>query len=207
MLKMGRGSLLNSRPMVSGPIRFCPFCRDPFEGTDRCPTHDLPLVDLSQLPPDREDGEHRRQGKMPVFSLGAGRGWLFASAAGLMAGFVVPLVTIADTIRSPEPHTLSALAIALRVAPNLWVCVAVAVSYIAIVFRHRTAASLRRVRLAVAALTLFPVASLLLTGVRLWRGAEATQATITLEWGLLIPVVALCLGGVGAHRLGRGAIS
>ena len=188
--------------MSQSPILFCPFCRDPFEGLEVCPTHDLKLVRLSELPPSAEELARREAEHLALFSPRAGRGWLIAAAACLIVGFFCPsvVITARDHVRM-----LSTLDLATRVAPNLWALPAVAASYVAILARRRTPLAMRAVRVALAVLSLFAVASTGLTAWRLLAGAEAARSAVMPTWGALPIACALAMGFVAALRFGQPA--
>ncbi len=185
------------------PIRFCPFCRDPYEDVRRCPEHDLPLVPFEALP--RRPETISPDTLLSPFSLRAGRGAL--GVAALLMLFVPALpwfqVRVDDRV-----WTASGYALAMGRAINTWIVPAVGLGWLLVLRRFRTPRRLRAVRPAVVLLASLPPVSIALTWYRLelgLRGARRAGLSTAVEprVGLLLLGAALGLGFWAAWRLGR----
>jgi len=141
----------NGRPndMPDSAVLFCPFCAEPFEGVARCPTHDLELVPFRELARLRAIDDEAR---VPVFTLGMGRGPLFLGAALTLVAFVCPLVRLSGQIEL----TNTIVELAIGRAPRLWLVPAAALAILSIVVRRRTPVGMRGARLALWLLALLP---------------------------------------------------
>ncbi|MGD8858537.1 MAG: hypothetical protein PVI30_00895 [Myxococcales bacterium] len=186
-----------------GEILFCPFCRESFEGQRLCPEHELPLVPVFELPPERR-AEADTEPLSP-WDPGRGRGAFAASALLSMTAFVaLPLAQV----QGPLELGGSMLRLALEGTPKLWLIPAAAGAQLMLLHRRRTPRALRGARLAAPLLALVPVLSAAWT----WRGiteavallAERTAQPLTprLASGAYLLAAAGLLGLVAGLRLG-----
>lgn len=182
--------------MTSIPPRFCPFCRECFEGVADCPDHEMALVDFDKLPREKqEDGEGNEL--LRLHDLRFGR-------AAIVVGFVVTTVAFfLPFVRVANEASFSAASVALARAPNLWAAELAAVGCLVMTFRAPTPARLRALRLAAALLAALGAVAVGFTWWRIAGGAAQTGVSATVEWGAVV----LCLGlGIlvfGGTRLGR----
>jgi hypothetical protein len=194
-------------PTAEGDLLFCPFCRECFEGTDRCPEHDLLLVPWDDLPKDESAGVLDTDALAPVDPR-FGRAELGIGAILLLVGFVCPLFTVTSADILSEPRTFTALAAAADEAPNLWTIPFVGLIALSLVLRRRTPRSMRGARLAALLLSLAVPASLAYTLYKVELGAAQMTASrgyafdVHLEWGIAVPMVAAILLVIGALRFG-----
>lgn len=165
--------------MSGGGVLFCPFCAEPFEGLERCPSHDLALVPFRELPRARTPDDAR----VALSSTTFGRGPLFAGAALTLIAFFCPLVRLSGQVEIE--NTLRELATGR--APRLWLVPATALAVLSILVRRRTPAGMRGARLALCSLSLLPTGLVLFTlsgaGAAAQRMAEQLGAQIALHWG------------------------
>lgn len=150
-------------------VLFCPFCREAFEGDQRCPEHELDLVTWSELPkavPQLTDDY-----SLPWPSARLGRGWVAGGAALLLFAFVtLPLAGVDGALRMGG----TMLMLAVASTPKLWLVPAAAWAQLIILYRRRTPAGMRSVRLAVALVACVP----LLAAVMTWFDASAALELI-----------------------------
>lgn len=190
-------------------LRFCPFCRDCFEGLERCPDHDLVLVDWEALPRGPDEPGVADDDVLTPVDPRFGRAELGLGALLLLAGFVAPLFTVTSADVMSEPRTFSALAAAADQAPNLWTLPFVGAIVLSLVLRRRRPAQMRGARLAILLLSLAVPASLAYTLSKVYAGAAQLTAArsyafdVAIEWGIALPLVATALLVVGAVRFGR----
>lgn len=165
--------------MTDSAVLFCPFCSEPFEGLDRCPSHDLALVPFRDLPRARTPDDARVALASPTF----GRGALFIGAVLTLVAFFCPLVRLSGQVEIQ--NTLRELATGR--APRLWLVPAAALAVISILVRRRTPAGMRGARLALFMLSLLPTGLVLFTlsgaGAAAQRMAEQLGARIAVHWG------------------------
>lgn len=165
--------------MNDSAVLFCPFCAEPFEGLERCPTHDLALVPFRELPRARTPDDARVALASPIF----GRGSLFSGALLTLIAFFCPLVRLSGQVEIE--NTLRELATGR--APRLWLVPAAALAVISILVRRRTPAGMRGARLALCLLSLLPSGLVLFTlsgaGAAAQRMAEQLGARIAVHWG------------------------
>ena len=169
----------NGRPnhMTESAVLFCPFCAEPFEGLTRCPTHDLELVPFRELARVRVQDDEAR---VPVLSLGMGRGALIAGALLTLIAFLCPLVRLSGQIELS--NTLEDLATGR--APRLWLVPAAALATLSIVVRRRTPVGMRGARLALCLLALLPAVVVAVTV----SGAHEATAQLASRLGAQIQV-------------------
>jgi len=183
-------------------VLFCPFCREAFERTTRCPDHEMPLVAWHQLP--REAVIVSDDARLGPYALIAGRGWVFLGAGLTLFSFVLPMLTMSG---ETELHANMFRFASLR-AGKLWMVPLASIAQAAILFRRRTMRGLRAVRIAVACVALMPSAALALTLQGVTAAAAATtqrtgeEITVTIEWGSYLVFVAAFVMLYGAIRLG-----
>ena len=184
----------------AGPL-FCPFCEESFEGEERCPEHDLPLVDFEELSRTRaRDPEHDDEELGPL-SPKLGRGFVLAGAAAWLIGFTLPFGQTDDV-------STSGFRLATEVAINFWTVPMLSLAVTSILFRRRTPAGMRSVRVAVLALVLGVGASLGFTVYRVLAGVERLGQRIGSERGFelgpgpYVIGVGVLLALIGALRLG-----
>lgn len=180
----------STEPPEDGPIAFCPFCGEGFEGMTECPEHDLTLVPIDRLP-------RRNRLSTASFFLDPrlGRGPVLLGAFLVLIGFAAPMV-IAGEVRA------TGIEVALDGAVNLWLTPGAALAILAVLFARRARSPLRQARLAVLGLAVGGSLPLLYTCRRVVWMAEARGAIVDWRWGLVLLVVGLALAAVGSARLG-----
>jgi hypothetical protein len=189
-------------------LLFCPFCRDCFEGTERCPDHELKLVPWEELPKGPDEPDVTDTDALAPVDPRFGRAELYAGAALLLAGFVAPLFTVTSADVMSEPRTFTALAAAADQAPNLWTLPFVGVIALSLALRRRTPREMRGARLAALVLSLAVPASLAYTLYKVFEGAAQMTAergytfAAHLEWGVALPSLASIVLVIGSLRFG-----
>jgi hypothetical protein len=184
--------------------KFCPFCRDCFEGVETCPDHDIALVPFDALPKIRRPV--RDNEVLAVFDLRYGRGVVLGGALLMVVGMALPLAT--TTVE--EPLTVTGFGLAMTRAPHLWAVPLVAAAFISVLFRRRSLAAMRGARVAVPVLSLISATALGYTVMALARGAAQLGSRIGgghvipfgLEVGFWALVVGMVLATVGGLMLG-----
>ncbi|MEM9194143.1 MAG: hypothetical protein AAGF12_33520 [Myxococcota bacterium] len=184
------------------PPLFCPFCRECFEGMERCPDHDLPLVPFEKLPKERRavGWDQRLELHDPRF----GRGIVAFSAILVFVGFAFPMVT--STVS--EPVTFSGFEVAAKRAPQLWAVPLVAIGFLVILLRRRTPRQLRGARVAIPLMSVLGATALGYTFMNIQRGAELMgsrlyqEIQIDVEWGTWVVGFGLVGALLGGFRLG-----
>ncbi len=136
--------------MSESRVLFCPFCREHFEGQERCPTHELGLVPFSELG-DPIDGS-RDEIPLPLHSLRFGRGSLFTGALLTLIACVCPLASMSGQVSMSG----TLLRMAHGQAAHLWLVPIAAAAQLSILYRRRSPAALRGARLVVLLLSLLP---------------------------------------------------
>src|ERR1700741_1529616 len=102
-------------------VLFCPFCREAFEGDQRCPEHELDLVTWAELP--RAVPQLTDDYALPWPSLRLGRGWVAGGAAVALFAFVaLPLAGVDGALRMGG----TMLMLAVASTPKLWLVPAAA---------------------------------------------------------------------------------
>jgi hypothetical protein len=174
-------------------VLFCPFCRESFEGIERCPSHDLALIDFRELARAELASDDAR---LPVQSLRGGRGWLFAGALLTLCAFFLPLAQLSGAV--DVENSLGELTAR---APRLWLVPAAALATLSVLARRRTPAGMRGARLVVGLLALVPsavvVATLVGTRTATAQLAESLGSQVHahvgagawLVWGALAPLL------------------
>jgi hypothetical protein len=191
--------------MTEHQVLFCPFCRESFEGTARCPDHDLALVGFEKLGPDPFDPENMPEviDETPLATLDPvfGRGYVAAGALLNVLAFACDLVRA-------QAHTpgLSTRELCLNL-PSLWTLGLVSFTLLFILRRRRTPKAMRSVRLLVPLLALISPATLAWAFHRLDQGVivwATGQRLVHAQPGSAVYVVGLasCLIFAGGFRLG-----
>lgn len=182
--------------MTSIPPRFCPFCRECFEGIVDCPDHEMPLVDFDKLPRVKtEDGDGNEV--LRLLDLRFGRALILTGFVVTTVAFFLPFVRVANEA------SFSAARVALARAPNLWAAELAAVGCLVMTFRAPTQARLRALRLAVALLGALGGVAVTFTWWRIAGGAAQMGISATVEWGAVVLGLGLGLLTLGGVRLGR----
>jgi len=185
---------------------FCPFCGECFEGEERCPEHDIPLVPFEKL--DRLRGRPLPEDDEPVdfWDLRFGRGVVLLGALLTLVGFFLPFVSSAFDERSV---TASAFQTASGgAAMNLWVVPLVTLTLVSVIMRRRTPNQMRGMRLLVPALGGLAATSLGYTLYRILAGASevmrlyGAQVEVAPAWGAVVLCVGILLVILGGVRLG-----
>lgn len=141
--------------MSAQSVLFCPFCRESFEGIERCPSHDLALIDFRQLARVELVSD---QARLPLHSLRGGRGWLLLGAVLTLCAFFLPLARLSGAVEVES--TLWELT---GRAPRLWLLPAAALATLSVLARRRTPAAMRGARVAVGLLAVIPSAVVVAT--------------------------------------------
>lgn len=201
--------MVASLAMAGEAPRFCPFCREAYEGERVCPEHELELVAFDELPARQRvvaDDE-----AVPPWEMRYGRGPLALAALGLLLSPLAPLVTA--TVDG-QRATASGYEVAVGVgvtgggAPYLWMVPGVAAALVLVLMRRRTPAKMRGARIAVPLLVLLAGASV---GLTLWRvqlGAarmadmSGREVGVEVGWGVYGTALFVVIGFVGGLRLG-----
>lgn len=192
----------DTRQAPSDQVLFCPFCRDAFESTLRCPDHDMDLVAWHALPQEKAPIDEDQ--RLPPFALLAGRGWVFLGAGLTLLAFVLPMLTMTG---ETELHANMFRFASLR-AGKLWMVPLAAIAQLMILFRRRTLRGMRAARVAVACVALMPAVALGLTLQRVNAAADAmTQrvgnpTTVDVEYGSYLVFLAALVMLFGTFRLG-----
>ncbi len=179
-------------------LLFCPFCRECFEDTERCPDHDLPLVPFEQLPaPPREQED---DAQVPILDPSRGRAELLVASIGLLAGFLAPLVEVSAAGRT---QTFTALAAAAERAPNLWAIPIAGALFASLVARRRTPLQMRGARLAGLVVALAPIVSLVYSIRRMLFAASLEHGvSVSIAWGAYLVGLASLVAMIGSVRFG-----
>lgn len=182
--------------MTSIPPRFCPFCRECFEGVVDCPDHELVLVDFDKLPRVKSEDEEGNE-ILPFMDLRFGRGLIVAGFVVTTVAFFLPFVRVANEV------SFSAAKVAVARAPNLWAAEFAALGCLVMVFRAQTPARLRALRLAVALLAALGSLAVGFTWWRIAGGAAQMGVAATVEWGAVVLCLGLGMLVLGGARLGH----
>jgi hypothetical protein len=182
---------------------FCPFCREAFDETERCPDHDVPLVTLrelgqlsaAQIPDDQA---------LPLWSARQGRGLVALGAVGALVGFFCPFGRLLGDVEIS--NTLAALARGR--ALRLWIVPVAALALLSMLYRRRSALAMRGARLGALFVSSLPSAVVAIT----WWGARAAAATMAtrgganvsfqLGWGSWLVFASSVVALLGSARLG-----
>ena len=193
---------LCKEPVVSAPL-FCPFCGESFEGKERCPDHEIPLVDFEELQKTKGRAAAPDEQEVAPFSFAFGRGFLFMAAFSWMLGFALPFA------RTAAAEPVSGFKLAATVALNFWMVPALSVAVVSVLVRRRTLVAMRSARLAVLVLVLGVGASLSFTLYRMITSVERLSERLGVAQELSILAGPYVIGAgvaialVGAWRLGH----
>ncbi len=182
-------------------LLFCPFCRECFEGEQRCPDHELPLVPFEALPKARV--EQPDDAPMSILDPSRGRAELAIAGVALLASFLAPIVEVTSDARS---ETFSALAAASQRAPNLWAIPIAGAILVSTVSRRRVPLRMRGARLALVFVSLVPLVSIGYSVRRIFEASSIAGMTSTMSFGPYVIGAAALLGVVGSLRFGGRAI-
>lgn len=147
---------------------YCPFCREAFEDSERCPDHDIALVPLREL--RRFSGiAAADEQPLPWWSPQRARGVVALGAVVTLIAFVCPFGSLVGEVEL----TNTLLALARGRAARLWVVPMAAIALLLLLYRRRSPAALRSARLAALFVSLLPSCVVTFT----WLGArEAADA-------------------------------
>lgn len=149
-------------------VRFCPFCREPFEALALCPTHELHLVPFRELPADAAAQDDTQ---VPLATPHFGRAPLLLGAILTLLAFFLPLASLSG--QASASSTVLALARARDVW--LWLVPMSAVGQLVVLRRRRTPRELRGARVFVLLCALVPSCAVIFT----WIGVRAAAATLS----------------------------
>ena len=173
-------------------IRFCPFCKESFEGVEVCPFHDLPLVavDALRAPKSTIDSEQ----PLGMYDLRFGRGQVLFGSIFLFLSFGFPIFKWAD-------RPVSMLHVANEGALHLWLIPVVSITCVVMLWRNRSTPLMRRIRWPIFGLALLACMSI---GYTLWHVASLQglgQPSLVLHWPALVCALGIGLILVGGWRL------
>jgi hypothetical protein len=188
--------------MAEHQVLFCPFCRESFEGLERCPEHELSLVPFSKLAPDPAETKrlsHVDEDQiLGLFELRFGRAYVALGAlANLLA---LPL----ELIRLPGGKSYSTLFVAAA-RPALWTPALVTFTLFFVLQRRRTLRALRAMRVLVPLLACVSPATVFweLQRLRAGGGAWLTRGeAFELGPALYVVLAGAVLVAAGGTRLG-----
>lgn len=184
-------------------MRFCPFCREPFEDVTHCPTHDLALVDINQLPRDHYAEEPPAElfgAPIPPASPLYGRGPLFFGALGYGLSFFFAFARVGN---GTQERTYSTFEAAVSRAPNLWSIPFAGIVLVGLLWRKRTLSELASVRFASFCVALVPPLAAAYSFLRIRAASEHIHWSASPALGLWIVGCGAALALFGAFRLGR----
>jgi hypothetical protein len=187
---------------VAGPVLFCPFCRESFEGTDKCPDHELALVPFEKLPSRRTV---RDDEVLPLHEWRFGRAIVFAGALLALAGYFLPL----STTTTLHEQTVTGLRLSMIRLPYLWAVPLVSLALVAILFRARTMRMMRSMRLAVPAIALLGATAVgyaaysIVFGARELAEAAQREIPVQLEIGFWVTMAGFWIAAAGGLLFGR----
>lgn len=191
--------------MASDTPRFCPFCRECFEGVEVCPDHELRLVDFTDLPRQSEPRVVRDDTVLGPLEWRHGRGASAVGAVLAIVGFFLPLFTY---VVGEQSVATGGMELATTRAPALWTIPFAGGVILAILGRRRTPGALRGARLVAPIVGAMPVMSLIYAGTRVAHAAAAATAATGVEsipgfgagaWLVALGSLLMIVGGV---RLG-----
>ena len=186
---------------MADTVLFCPFCRESFEGLERCPEHDLPLVGFDRLGPDPMDPENDPEvlDHRPLELLDPAYGRGFVAAGAMLNGMALGL----NVLRGAGTSTgLLGYELA-RTEPGVWTLALVSFVLLVILRRRRTPLAMRGMRVLVPMLATFSPLALFHSLWRIEQGAPviAPGKDLLLEWGfapyvVLLASVLILVGGL-----------
>ena len=195
-----------SPPATDAPLRFCPFCRECFEGETQCPEHELALVPFEALPhEDDPEALPSYEEKVAPLDLRFGRGIVMAGIALTLIGFLSPVLDVAT---ATQTRAFSGLEAANLHARSLWTVPFVALMFVWILARRRTPLAMLGARLVALVCALAPLVSLAYTALKVEQGARqiteqsGQSTTVALAWGTWVIGAGAVLLLIGSARLG-----
>jgi fumarate reductase subunit D len=147
---------------------FCPFCREPFEDLDRCPSHDLALVTLRELGALVAAADETA---LPFWALRRGRGQVLSGALLTLIGFFCPFGSLTGELT----RTNTLFALARGRTPRLWIVPLAAIALLLILVRRRTGPEQRGARIAALFVSTLPS----LVVMSSWLGARAAAQRLS----------------------------
>lgn len=190
--------------MTHDRVRFCPFCREPFEGLDRCPDHDLPLVEFGEFVASSRDRLPALDERLSPSDLRFGRGQIGIGAVLVLVGLGMPAVV--DGFR--EGATTTGFELWQLRADYLLVLPASVVLAVVAVFRRDTRRGLMAVRLAVGialvtALAALSVAAYHVQTYAAQRTSAGESGEVSPGYGVVVILCGLVMAAHATARLGR----
>ena len=137
--------------MTAASMRFCPFCKEAFEDTTRCPSHDVELVSLRELG-RLAASTIDEDAPVSVWSPQRGRGLLALGALLTLLAFFLPLATLTGQLSV----TNSLFTLARGRALRLWIVPTAAFALLSLLYRRRSPSAMRGARLAALFVSLLP---------------------------------------------------
>lgn len=180
---------------MTDALRFCPFCREPFEGLEECPDHGVRLISWAEL--DRRERERLPDldARLSPLDLRFGRGLVLAGAVLVLLGLGLPWVAF-----GPEPEdSIRGFALWQLHDDYLFVVPAAAALGVATAFLRRTRRQLMAARYAI-------VGAQLVAAIAVGYALREALAASGVRIGAVIAAVGLLISGVGALRFGRGRV-
>jgi hypothetical protein len=193
----------------------CPFCRELFDAAEaeRCPSCELALAPLEDLPPsfevleeqaaqwERDPPEDQRRSWL---DLGAGRGLLLAIALASLASFgFAPWVAIS----APTSESRTGYALAHGPLGWLWGGAAAWLVSLALVVSRRSLREMRGVRAILVVFAAMTAIEVLLLACSSPQGSRSVHYAYAWRWGFYASLVLSCCGVLAALRFGRAATS
>jgi hypothetical protein len=187
-------------------VLFCPFCREPFEGTTECPDHGVALVPLGTLAELDSRKLPAESAKLALHDLRFGRGIVLVGA--LLTWLALFLPAVVDHFHDDASTTGFALW-QLR-ADYLTVVPGAALLAVFAAMSRGTRAQLRRVRLAIGIALGLAVAALGLAAFHILRYADESIAAgdvggLEAGSGAYVALLGLGILALGTYRLGGPA--
>lgn len=193
----------------------CPFCRELFDAAEaeRCPSCELALAPLEDLPPsfevleeeaaqwERDSPENQRRGWL---DLRAGRGLLLAIALASLACFgFAPWVELS----APTLEVRSGYALAHGPLGWLWGGAAAWLVSLALVVSRRSLREMRGVRAILVVFAAMTATEVVLLACSSPRGSRLVHYHYEWRWGFYASLLLSCGGVLAALGFGRAATS
>ncbi|HVZ31087.1 MAG TPA: hypothetical protein VG963_01595 [Polyangiaceae bacterium] len=189
----------------------CPFCRELFDAAEagRCPSCELALAPLADLPPsfevleeqaaqwERDSPEDQRRGWL---NWGAGRGLLLAIALASLASFgFAPWVAIS----APTSELRTGYALARGPLGWLWGGAAAWLVSSALVVSRRSLREMRGVRAILVVFAAMTATEVVLLACSSPRGSPSLHYVYEWRWGFYASLLLSCAGMLAALGFGR----
>jgi hypothetical protein len=189
----------------------CPFCRELFDAAEaeRCPSCELALAPLEDLPPsfevleeqaaqwERDSPEEQRRAWL---DLRAGRGMLLAIALASLASFgFAPWVAIS----APTSELRTGYALAHGPLGWLWGGAAAWLVSSALVVSRRSLREMRGVRAILVVFAAMTATEVVLLACSSPRGSPSVHYTYEWRWGFYASFLLSCAGVLAALGFGR----